>query len=87
MISQSKITPHFENIFKILTKIIFHEDPKISQEVNTFFESKIYLIQTNKVAEVLGVFINADYYIPIVIHHIHELDISATKTLTSYLVN
>jgi len=38
------------------------------------------------IAELLGVHIDAEIYIPILLTQINELDASAIKSLTSYIV-
>lgn len=73
LLSGDKISKFFDKILRILIKFVRDEDKPLSDQVK-------------RLAVVLGAHIEADYYIPILNTQIHELDVSATKTLTAYLV-
>lgn len=71
--SDTKISPFFDKILRVVIKFIRDEDKEISKEVK-------------KIATILGVHIEAEIYIPTLLTQINELDVSATKSLTSYIV-
>lgn len=71
--SDTNIFQFFDKILRIVIKFLRDDDKNISKEVE-------------KIAILLGVHIEADIYIPILLSQINEIDVSAIKSLTSYIV-
>jgi len=70
--AQNAVAPFFDKILRTLVKYQRDEDKDIA-------------LQVTRIAELLGVFMDAGVYLPIVLSQINELEVTNIRTLMSYL--